>query len=347
MQTPSGNYAIITGNGRSGSNWLLTMLDTSRLTHCRNEPHGVRTSPYRQLPNPPVDDKYAAAMLRQWDAFADWTANRMGLHDHRIIHPKDHVHRWSQVTGLAHLSARPRVQRALAPFIPALQRGEWQMPFWIGNQAKLSQALAIFKLIDMKAWAVEWLLQNRPDIPVIHIVRHPGGFLNSGMSRFFSTLSPQEQAEERLLYQTYLKWGVMVYPEWAMTLGDIEAMNLAEAVAWFWRFNNEMVFRLGQHAPNYLPIIYEELVQEPFNYAQTVFKHCQLPWTPDVEARIRQGLGISVWGKLEKAPTSVADSWKRKLSPELQALAQAVLSSSVMADWWEPCHAKEPSSVKG
>ena len=32
-------YVLIAGQGRSGTNWLLQILDLSSQTHCRNEPN--------------------------------------------------------------------------------------------------------------------------------------------------------------------------------------------------------------------------------------------------------------------------------------------------------------------
>lgn len=340
----SSQYAIIAGNGRSGTNWLLTMVDASPLTHCRNEPHGIATSPYHQLPAPPLDADNYELMSSQWDGFAEWTANTMGERDHRISHPKRHVHRWSQNIGLAYLPARPKVQRFFRPMIPALQRGEWSMPFWVGDAKRLKEAIAVFKLTDMKAWTADWVFQHRSHIPVVHIIRHPGGQLNSGLKRFFTTLPSHEQEKERLLYQGYLKQGVALHPEWTEIVGDIDSMSLVEAVAWFWRYNNEMIFLAGKDRPNYLKVIYEELVQDPLACARQVYDFYKLPWTPDVEKIIGKGLTTSVWGKLDKSPLAVANAWKSKLAPQYQEVAQKVLeSSSVMKGWWAQSEAVQSS----
>lgn len=334
MSTALGRYALIVGNGRSGTNWLLTMLDASRLTHCRNEPQEIQTSPYHRLPTPPLDGNVSEAMAMKWDAFVAWTSQRMGERDLKITNPKNHIYAWAQKTGIAHLPVRPKLQKQLRPFIPALQRGEWLMPAWIGNQTRLHQALAVLKVNDLRAWVAEWIFQHRPQVPVIHITRHPGGQLNSGIKRFFSDLSPEQQTREQHLHQGILKLAAQLHPEWGEKFGDIEAMTLIEAVAWVWRYNNEMIYLAGQQAPNYLPIVYEDLAQDPIYHARRLYKICQLSWTADVEHIISQGLDTSVWGKLEKSSNSVADAWKRKLAPEYQDLANKVLEGSLMQTWW-------------
>jgi hypothetical protein len=334
MSKQQSHYALIIGNGRSGTNWLLTMLDASDRTHCRNEPQEILQSPYHQLPDPPLIGDTAQQMAEKWDQFVEWSAQTMGERDLKITNPKHHVYPWSQKLGIAYLPVRPKVQSLFRPVVPALQRGEWPMPGWIANRDRLQQALAVLKVNDLKAWTADWIFQHRPEVPVIHITRHPGGQLNSGIKRFFSILSPQEQDAERLLYQNILKQAVTVHPEWADIFGAIDQLSLVEAVAWFWRYNNEMIFRVGQHSPHYLPVVYEDLVQNPLHYAQKIYALCEIPWTPEAEAIIQEGLGTSVWGDLDKTPIAVAYAWKQKLAPEYQAIAQTVLQGSLMEQWW-------------
>ena len=42
-------YALLLGQGRSGTNYLLHLLNQSPLTHCRNEPDEVEDSALRRL----------------------------------------------------------------------------------------------------------------------------------------------------------------------------------------------------------------------------------------------------------------------------------------------------------
>jgi hypothetical protein len=337
MFLESGKYAIVTGSGRSGTNWLLTMLDASSETHCRNEPHAIANSPFHKIPDSPLDKEYDETISTYWDAFADWTANTFGERDHKIINPKNHIYPWSQITGLAAMPGRPKVQKTLRPIIPALKRGEWPMPFWLGKSEKLSQALAVFKIIgpNFPVWKTEWILQNRQHIPIIHIIRHPGGYLNSSLNRFFSNLSSELQESEKQLRQNRLRMGSSIYPEWADIFGDIESMTLLESIAWFWRFNNEILYQVGKQSSNYLPIVYEDLAQRPVELAKKVYEHCHLRWTTDVEVRIQHGLDQSMWGKLEKKPSSIAFGWGTKLKSEHQELVQKVLDTSGITYFWD------------
>ena len=62
-------YVLITGQGRSGTNWLLEILDQSRQTHCRNEPNGCAGSALSALPLGQMSCPEQEAKLESaWDA---------------------------------------------------------------------------------------------------------------------------------------------------------------------------------------------------------------------------------------------------------------------------------------
>lgn len=330
----SHHYAVIVGNGRSGSNWLLTMLDASPFTHCRNEPQEILQSPFHQLPDPFEILKNPQEMEHKWHHFVAWTASHMGERDHRIIVPKNHVYPLSQQLGIAALPARPRIQNALKSIFPNWRRGEWKMPWWIGNQQKLCQAYAVFKINDLRSWYVKWLLEHHSNVPVLHIVRHPGGQLNSGINRFFAQLDFEARSQEQALYQNILKMAVTLEPEWENTFGTIQDLGLIEAVAWFWRYNNETIYNVGQHYQNYLRLVYEDLAQNPLKEAKKVYQLCNLSWDQNIEEIILQGMDRSMWGKLADSSKSVAQAWQNQLQPEYQTIANKVLKGSIMEEWW-------------
>jgi len=327
-------YALIVGNGRSGTNWLLSMLDASPATHCRNEPHDISDSPFHDLPNPVQMQENPELMAKKWDDFATWTGRHMGERDHRIKAPKTHVHEMSQKLGVAYWPVRPKIRSALKLALPALRHGEWSMPWWIGSQNHLEKSYAVFKINDFRAWYVHWLLENRPQVPIVHLVRHPGGQLNSGINRFFSNLSEKEQEQERQLYTGILQTAIKLKPHWAEILGDPSNMELIEAVAWFWRYNNEEIFRIGKEYANYLFVTYEQVSQDPLSFAKQIYNFCDIPWEESTEASIKAGLSISMWGKLSAKPSEIAETWKTRLSPDYKDLADRVLKDSILEEYW-------------
>lgn len=329
------NYSLVIGNGRSGTNWLLSMLDASPLTHCRNEPQDIADSPFHALPTRSQMIKAPDCMAERWNDFATWTINHMGERDHRIIAPKKHIHRVSQLSGLAYWPVRPKIRSVIKRFFPDLYHGEWSMPWWIGKQSEISNAHGIIKINDLRAWYVRWLLQHRPQHKIIHIVRHPGGQLNSGINRFFSRLNELVLEQERHLYTSILQTVIEYEPLWADVFGIApKDMELIEAVAWFWRYNNEEIYRAGKGRSNYLFVTYEEIASDPISYAKHIYEFCNLAWNSNIEKYIFEGLSQSMWGKLSKKSSEVAITWQNKLEPRYQVLATRVLEGSLLERYW-------------
>lgn len=333
MSIDKQRYAIIAGNGRSGTTWLLTILDASPETFCRNEPDTNPESPFHQLPDALAIQKKPELMEQPWDFFVQWTATHLSEWDLKVTAPKHHLHALPQALGLTNLPFRPKARNLLQKLSPGIWAKEWSAPGWMVNQKALHQSYAVFKF-NIEAWYACWLLEYRPETPVVHMVRHPGGFLHSAITRFFSKLSPEKLEKEYQLYTDILRTAVAIAPEWGAVFGDIESMELMEAVAWVWRYHNEAIYRTGQGQPNYLRLIYEDMSRQPLAMAQQVYQHCDLDWSADIENRIKAGLDTSVWGKLSKSSVEVAEVWKSELSPENLRLIHQVMEGSLMADWW-------------
>jgi hypothetical protein len=179
---PSG-CAVITGNGRSGTNWLETILHANPLTHCRSEPYGIPTSPFNQMPQVRKTGKTAPDFDPLWDEIVNWSKGRIGRGDHPFTSPKRYIHPLSQKTGIAKLIGHSKSRRLLAIMQPSLRQGEWHMPWWIGSQRRLELAHPIFK-VNLDHGIVTWILRHRLQARILHLIRHPCARLNSWHSRY-------------------------------------------------------------------------------------------------------------------------------------------------------------------
>ena len=77
------DYILIVGQARSGTNWLLDLLDLSPYTHCRNEADKLENSPFAQLPSPVVRQPLDENFGQQWDQAIAITASRLGERSRR------------------------------------------------------------------------------------------------------------------------------------------------------------------------------------------------------------------------------------------------------------------------
>ncbi len=329
-------YALIVGNGRSGSNWLVDIFDASPFTHCRLSPWLVSNSSYHQLLTPTELAQDDSAMAQKWEEFISSSRIRRGARDQMIETPKHHIHPIAQNLGISYHLMRPKVRKILSVMFPELVEDEWVMPDWMGDLEKLKQAYAIIKIDSPEiSWITQWVVENRPQVPILHLIRHPGGFLNSGISRFFSQLDTAKTESEIRLYKGTLRTAVSLEPEWSSIIGDIEAMSLIESVMWFWRYSNEKIYLAGQGKPSYMRIVYENLAENILSQAKEIYAFCGLPWDKMTENRIIEGSKETRWEKLSGTSIDVSKAWEKKLTPEHKLLVEKVLAGSVMQDWWD------------
>ena len=326
----SHRYAILTGQGRSGTNWLLDVLDASPRTFCRNEPNALAGSPFARLPPLWHMDAGHRELDEHWDDIARWTCSHMGERDHPIDIPKEYVHRWAQACRLTAMVAKDRRRAVVAKVVPRLRAAEWEMPSWIGHQDRLLDAYGVIK-INRVCLVASWLFEHRPAVPVINIVRHPGGRHASYKKRFLAGRPSQEVLADSRANLRLIAAGSEC---WAELFGDIDAMGHTELQTWFWRYVTESMADAGEGHRQYHSVVYEDMTRDPMPHAKAVYGACGLEWTPEVEARIEAGRGESVWGQLAGSPQEVANAWRTKLDKDEIASIERILAGSSVAHWW-------------
>jgi hypothetical protein len=195
----------------------------------------------------------------------------------------------------------------------------------------LRHALPVLKFTQVPGWAC-WVLENRPATAVLHIVRHPGGFLNSWRNRYLA-----QHERETVLHENRerLRQIAEADPAWGRRFCDIRTMSLDESELWFWRYAAEAIHEAGAESSHYRLINYERMTVDPIGTARDVFEFCGLPWESDTEHRVA---GTAAESK------SIAKAWRDRLSAEDVALIERILDDSPLNSWWDaPAGAAEPS----
>lgn len=323
-------YVLIAGQGRSGTNWLLDILDHSTVTHCRNEPDKPAGSALTALPTGWVARDPFPELEAGWDEAARRASRSFGERDHRIRVRKGHLAPAAQRLGLLRAVTGPKYRKVLGVGLPALHRAEWPIPWFVASAERLGRALPILKVNQQPGWMV-WVLRHRPSARVLHIVRHPGGFLNSYTNRWLAHEDPEQvvQTDRRRLAMI-----AEADPAWASRFGAIEALGPDEAELWFWRYAAETIHEAGQaHPDRYQLIIYEDLIRDPVGVARSIYEGCGLPWDDAIEAAIRQS-GVE--------SGTIAGAWRGRLDADQTALLGRILDDSPLRSCWpEPVAAGE------
>src|SRR5947207_2507909 len=203
---------------RSGTNWLLEILDQSRQTHCRNEPNECPGSALAALPSGQTCHPGLGAELESaWDQAIARASRSFGGRDHLIPVRKDHFSRLAQQVELVRLARGKRLRKVLGSVLRAPLPEEWPIPSWVGSRRRRDRLLPVLKFTIIPGWIV-WALRNRPAAHVLHIVRHPGGFLNSYIKRWLSYQANREQVER--MNRDMLVTVASHEPAWAERFAD-------------------------------------------------------------------------------------------------------------------------------
>lgn len=321
-------YGLVIGQGRSGTNWLLDCLDASSQTFCRNEPNECIPSLMDPLPNHWRIGADGARLAHWWDQVAHETATHMGERDHRLNHPKDFVRPLSQQLGIAQLSARPKARRLASRVLWSWADGEWAMPRWVGRLDQ-PDTMAIFKLVQAYNWAT-WVIDNRPDVPVVQVVRHPGGRHESFLRRYVATADAEKVRKHKIDQLRQLA------PEKGLVerMGPLDALTLEEAETWFGVYQMEVFEHRAARSPKYLRVVYEDMVSDPSTTIEQVFDHLGLRLSQEVQDRIDARSKTSVFGQVRDASVQI-DGWRDELAPDVLSRIEAIMDKTAISAWWQ------------
>lgn len=316
--------AVITSSGRSGSNWLLSLFDTSPSTVCRNEPQAVSRSLLRDAVwnRPPTE---AGRLLD-----ARWADEEQRVR--RMMWERDHAADVEKVwlRSCHALRAWQSWRRRRSRGAPATSGGygdRWRIPRLLLRDEQLEASTLVLKM-GPDWWVTGWFLQRQP-ATVIHLVRHPGAVLESWLRRLYS---PERADAERELHRTWLHKAIELDPSVGTQVGDVEAMGAPELWAWHWRIFNERLAAGGEGHPAYTRVRYEDLLAEPVEVARGLIERAGVDVDHATQERLERAASRSVFGDLPSDPSVLADRWTSRLGSDERALVEVMLAGS--ADWW-------------
>jgi hypothetical protein len=315
-------YIFILGNGRSGTNWLNEIINLSSKTHCRNEPNDLSKSPFSKLPNPWIKLDKKADIAPLWNNAIKWSSRTIWERDKAPSVLKDFI-KFPKLYHLMYsITRHKKIRNLISFFLPSLRGSEWIiLPNWLTEKTFFENAVKVFKFTQVPGWA-SWIVHNQPEAIILHIVRHPGGFLNSWKNRWLNLNSKKEVAEANrkrlyLITKSDSKWKTL--------FGDIDVISVEESELWFWRYACETIHKSCMKSQNYKLIIYDDLVKSPVEISKSIYSLCKLPWTKEIETKI---LESSINSK------QIANAWKNKLNKGDIRLVNKILKGSIMETWW-------------
>ena len=299
--------------GRSGTNFLLDLLDLSERTHCRNEP-----------------DELPGGSLESWGRWKIHSIKRTsdqywqeitraaacgGERDRPTPPWKSWLHKSS--SGPLKLLSKNGLRR----LVPGFGGSEFKLPEKLVNNEELASSLHIFK-INAAPSVAELFLREQTSTAVrspqaIHIVRNPAGFLRSWRQRWLERHDIDEVLKAN---RTRIREVLINDPEGSSFMRDFNEPDVFESELLFWRYCTQRIREAGRGRDNYIEVSYDKLASDPTDSLRLIFNELLLPWTPEVEERVAAMTSESA--KIANAFQSELDEethllLKRTLGPEL------------------------------
>ena len=326
-RTPDLAHALLIGQGRSGTNYLLGLLDQSPGTHCRNEPDQLDRSALAGLSDFRffVDDE--ARLAARFDEAVRQAARCVGPRDHLTDVDKAWIRAGRRRSGYFLIRQRIRMVERLLRWRKPMDGKELVFPGWMVDPAALARSVHVFKLNGAVGYGA-WALRARARTRVIHIVRHPGGFAKSWLKRWVRGEGGQQRGRgnaDRWRDEDRLREVARRDPRWAALFGDIARMERFEGELWWWRWTNETLLAAGDGRASYRRVLYEDLTRQPETVTRATYEFLGLEWSDTIAARV---------AALSRGAERIARAWRDELEPEHVATVERVLQGSPMEHWW-------------
>jgi len=208
----------------------------------------------------------------------------------------------------------------------------------------MEEALLVLKINQCPALAC-WLLRNFAGKAVlIHILRHPGGVLNSWQRRFLdgkNEIMVSVNDRNRLESILALDKGVSAAVKAKIT--DFLNQNKNDtfhSAALYWLYANERIYECGRKingsAPgsrefdprktdNYLFVNYESFCKDPENVSKKLYSRLDLAFDENVKVQI---------SRKSKDSVDISDKWKKSMPRERRMMVEDLLEGTLFEKMW-------------
>lgn len=238
-----------------------------------------------------------------------------------MLLPKTFHRDYADRLGLLRAISNRHIRRVLRRIVPSMRKPEWVPPTWLVDLAAMRSSLTVIKINQSPAFA-RWVLRQRPDQKVLHIVRHPAAYLRSWKSRYLETLDTESVRSANI---ERLRLVAVAEPEWGERFGDLERLSADESELWFWLYSAESIHLAGGKSQSYRRVLDEEVAMNALSASRSLYSFWGLEWTSTVEQRVA-----------DRAAAWAADTarWTDIVSADQAETVRRVVANSEVWSWW-------------
>jgi hypothetical protein len=294
--------AIIAGSGRSGTTWLGRIFDSHPWTMYLHEPDLVfYDSSFPVVPNPEELD----ALVPMVEEFLDMLKRSRPL---KALASRP-------VFGKRYRSLGAQLMRNGIIFT---MRGVEA----IGGRA--AQKIRIPDMIDSGSRPrITFVLKSvnalgrlplygtvRPEMPIIHIVRHPCGVVSSVLRGMKIGSMPEPQIFRPCL-------DLPTARRHNLTEGKVQRMSPLEKATWGWLILNEWAMERRPAKARWKLLRYEDLCANPLEESSKLFAWCGLSWAEETQAFLESNLRANdnaTYFDVIRNPAASVNRWQQELA---------------------------------
>ncbi|MBZ6380070.1 hypothetical protein B5C34_00225 [Pacificimonas flava] len=305
---------MIVGSPRSGTTWIGSILDSHPDTLYLHEPDVIEKEPRLPfIPSPSSPDPADEVSRAYVQRLAANRALRTVFARERFA--KSYRGRFADRVRQAVILAARSADAALPP-------ARLDRRVSIPDLAARPPALTIVKSVDSVTRLPAFARAN-PDMPFIHIIRHPCGVARS-------KLRGVEQGKMATvpLYDDLFS----LPPAKDTAKAETEGWPLLKRAAFDWMVKNEWVLAETDSLPNVSRLIYDRVANDPHSEAEALFAQLSLP--PSAQTRdyldrlVGTEKGQGDYFAIARNPAKAANEWQSGLSEDDKALIAETVGGS-------------------
>ncbi|GAB4118835.1 MAG: hypothetical protein Tsb008_01870 [Rhodothalassiaceae bacterium] len=310
---------LIIGSGRSGTSWIGRIFDSLDSVLYLHEPDLVIYDP--EFPVVPDPDRFET-LLPHADALLDRLAAARPL---KAVASRPIFRKSWRRPAAHHLRVLLIYGLRLAEEVLGNRVQRIPIPDMIDKSARGPQTTVIKSVTGLAR--LSYFATVRPDMPILHVMRHPCGMVASLLRGIAKGKMPRPHVYDRQLALPPAR-------RRGLDRKAIDRMSDLELSATLWTIMHEWALERCPEGARVLNVRYDDLCADPLHEAQKMLSFCGLPFDSGVEAFIRSGLEAPTGGKnayhsVIRNPAIAANKWREELSPAQIERIHEIVGDSV------------------
>lgn len=294
---------MIFGSPRSGTTWLGKLFDSHPEVFYLHEPDSILVN--REIPFQVSEDELEKYIVPA----SEYISRLLDIKNIKATGSLP-IFRKNYRNALMHLFRYSYVysSKILQRGIGAEKMRNIDVPDFFGAGKKVNCQYAIKSVNSLNRVCL--FSRAKPDARILHLIRHPCGYVASLIRGYRLNLLRRESFMPAISRMPEAK-------QRGFTLDYLESLTVEEKHACIWMLQNEKTMNEMKDNDNYKLVVYEELCRDPIQVTRELFDFSALQWDLQSEEFIRLCQQADDGGKgyfqIIRNPAKAVSRWKDEL----------------------------------